>query len=116
HRGYLEAGADVVSTNTFTATPVSQADYGLAEHVEEINRTGARIARRVVDEVVAETATPRWVAGSVGPTNQTLSISPQVNDPSYRATTFDEIREGYAIAMRGLVEGGVDLLLLETIF
>jgi 5-methyltetrahydrofolate--homocysteine methyltransferase len=116
HRGYLEAGADIVSTNTFTATPVSQADYGLAEIVEEINRTGARIARRVVDDVVAETGTPRWVAGSVGPTNQTLSISPQVNDPSYRATTFDEIREGYAIAMRGLVEGGVDLLLLETIF
>src|SRR5438552_8870099 len=94
HRGYLEAGADIVSTNAFSATPVSQADYGLAEYVEEINRTGARISRRVVEEVVAATATPRWVAGSLGPTNTTLSISPQVNDPSYRATTFDEIREG----------------------
>src|SRR5689334_4814205 len=116
HRGYLDAGADIVSTNTFTATPVSQADYGLAELVEEINRTGAQIARRVVDEVVAETGTPRWVAGSVGPTNQTLSISPHVNDPAFRATTFDEIREGYATAIRGLVDGGVDVLLLETIF
>ena len=86
------------------------------EHVEEINRAGAEIARRVVDEVVAETGTPRWVAGSVGPTNQTLSISPNVNDPAFRAVTFDQIREGYAEAIRGLVEGGVDLLLIETIF
>jgi 5-methyltetrahydrofolate--homocysteine methyltransferase len=116
HRGYLEAGADIVSTNTFTSTPVSQADYGLAEYVGEVNRTGAEIARRVVDEVSAETGTPRFVAGSVGPTNQTLSISPHVNDPAFRAVTFDQICEGYAVAMRGLVAGGVDLLLIETIF
>ena len=116
HRGYLAAGADIVSTNTFTATPVSQDDYGLAEHTYEINRSGAEIARRVVDEVAAETGTDRFVAGSVGPTNQTLSISPHVSDPSFRGATFDGIAEGYAVAIRGLVDGGVDVLLIETIF
>jgi len=116
HRGYLDAGADIVSTNTFTATPVSQADYGLADHAYEINRTGADIARRVVDEVIAETGADRFVAGSVGPTNQTLSISPHVSDPSFRGATFDDIAAGYAEAIRGLVDGGVDLLLIETIF
>jgi 5-methyltetrahydrofolate--homocysteine methyltransferase len=116
HRGYLAAGADIVSTNTFTATPVSQADYGLAELAYDINRAGAEIARRVVDEAIAETGTDRFVAGSVGPTNQTLSISPHVTDPSFRGATFDEIATGYTEAIRGLVDGGVDVLLIETIF
>ncbi|HXJ65009.1 MAG TPA: homocysteine S-methyltransferase family protein, partial [Actinomycetota bacterium] len=111
HRSHLEAGADMVSTNTFTSTPVSQADYGLEGLVRELNREGARIARRAVDA-----STDGFVAGSVGPTNQTLSISPRVNDPAFRAITFDELAEGYAEAIRGLVEGGVDVLLIETIF
>src|SRR5207244_1080205 len=116
HRGYLEAGADIVSTNTFTATPVSQADYGLGPHVGEINRTGAERARRVGGDVRAATGRAPSVGGSLGPTNQTLSLSPRVNDPAFRAVSFDQIAEGYADAVRGLVAGGVDLLLLETIF
>ncbi|MBI4260278.1 MAG: methionine synthase [Actinobacteria bacterium] len=112
HRGYLEAGADIVSTNTFTATPVSQADYGLAGLAYEINRAGAEIARKAAAAFGAD----RFVAGSVGPTNQSLSISPRVNDPAYRAVTFDQIHDGYAEAIRGLADGGVDLLLVETIF
>ncbi len=111
HRAHLEAGADMVSTNTFTSTPVSQADYGLERLVRELNREGARIARRTADAFEG-----RFVAGSVGPTNQTLSISPRVNDPAFRAVTFEELVEGYAEAVRGLVEGGVDVLLIETIF
>jgi 5-methyltetrahydrofolate--homocysteine methyltransferase len=112
HRGYLEAGADIVSTNTFTSTPVSQADYRLAELVYEINRVGAEIARRAA----APFGPARLVAGSVGPTNQTLSMSPRVNDPAFRAVTFDDLYNGYAEAVRGLVDGGIDLLLIETIF
>ena len=112
HRGYLEAGADIVSTNTFTSTAVSQADYGLASEVREINRAGAEIARRAVDAFGAD----RFVAGSVGPTNQSLSMSPRVNDPAYRAVTFDDLYENYADAIGGLAEGGADLLLIETIF
>ncbi len=111
HRAYLEAGADVVTTNTFTATPVSQAEYGLEHLVSELNRAGAEIARRAVVRHGAG-----FVAGSLGPTNVTLSLSPRVDDPTYRAVTFDELREGYAEAARGLLEGGVDLLLVETIF
>ncbi|HSJ50849.1 MAG TPA: methionine synthase, partial [Actinomycetota bacterium] len=112
HRAYLEAGADVVTTNTFTATSVSQADYGLEDFVYEMNRAGAQIARRAVDAVGGV----RFVAGSVGPTNQTLSLSPRVNEPAYRALTFDELCASYAEQIRGLVDGGVDVLLLETIF
>ncbi|HEX6330656.1 MAG TPA: methionine synthase [Actinomycetota bacterium] len=112
HRSYLEAGADVVTTNTFTATSVAQADYGLEDVVYEMNRAGAEIARRAVDAFGGE----RFVAGSVGPTNQTLSLSPRVNDPAYRALTFDELCASYAEQIRGLVDGGVDLLLVETIF
>jgi 5-methyltetrahydrofolate--homocysteine methyltransferase len=112
HRRYLAAGADIVTTNTFTSTAVSQADYGLEEVVREMNRAGAEIARRAVDAFGPD----RFVAGSVGPTNQTLSLSPHVNDPAYRALTFDELCEAYAEQIRGLVEGGVDLLLVETIF
>ena len=112
HRGYLEAGADIVTTNTFTATAIAQADYGLEGVVYELNRAGAQIARRAVEAFGAE----RFVAGSVGPTNQTLSLSPRVNEPAYRTITFDRMAEAYAEQIRGLVDGGVDLLLLETIF
>jgi 5-methyltetrahydrofolate--homocysteine methyltransferase len=111
HRSYLEAGADIVTTNTFTATRVSQADYGLEDHVYEMNLAGARLARKAADEYEE-----RFVAGSLGPTNVTLSLSPRVDDPSYREVTFDELRDGYAEAAGALKEGGVDLLLIETIF
>ncbi|HET7419487.1 MAG TPA: methionine synthase [Candidatus Dormibacteraeota bacterium] len=111
HRDYLDAGADIITTNTFTATRVSQADYQLEDHVYEINLEGARLARRATDE-----HGDRFVAGSLGPTNVTLSLSPRVEDPSYREVTFDELKEGYAEAARALVEGGVDLLLIETVF
>src|SRR6266545_2016024 len=93
HREYLEAGADIVTTNTFTATPVSQADYGLEEYVYEMNKEGARLAREAADQFE-----DRFVAGSLGPTNVTLSLSPRVDDPSYREVTFDELRDGYAEA------------------
>jgi 5-methyltetrahydrofolate--homocysteine methyltransferase len=112
HRAYLSAGADIVTTNTFTATAVSQADYGLEHVVYEMNRAGAEIARRAA----APFGPDRFVAGSVGPTNQTLSLSPHVNDPAYRAITFDRVCEAYAEQIRGLVDGGIDLLLVETIF
>ncbi|HLB04827.1 MAG TPA: methionine synthase [Gaiellaceae bacterium] len=111
HRRALEAGADVITTNTFTSTPVSQAEYGLEGVVYELNRTGAEIARRAVGD-----RRDRFVAGSLGPTNVTLSLSPRVDDPSYRAVSFDELAAGYAEAARGLVDGGVDLLLIETVF
>ena len=111
HREYLEAGADLITTNTFTATPVSQADYGLEDLTYEINVAGARLARAAVDA-----HENRFVAGSLGPTNVTLSLSPDVDDPAYRAVTFDQLRDGYAVAARGLRDGGVDFLLIETIF
>ena len=111
HRSYLEAGADIITTNTFTATRVSQADYGLEDHVYEMNLAGARLARQAADAYE-----DRFVAGSLGPTNVTLSLSPKVEDPSYRDVTFDQLRAGYAEAARALKEGGVDILLIETIF
>jgi 5-methyltetrahydrofolate--homocysteine methyltransferase len=112
HRSYLEAGADILTTNTFTATAIAQADYGLEAAVYDLNVAGARIARRAVDAFGGG----RFVAGSVGPTNQTLSLSPRVNEPAYRTVTFDRMAEAYAEQIRGLVAGGVDLLLIETIF
>ena len=111
HLDYLEAGADIITTNTFTATAVSQADYGLADLAYEMNLEGARLARKAAD-----TYENRFVAGSLGPTNVTLSLSPKVDDPSYRDVTFDELRRGYAEAATALKEGGADLLLIETIF
>jgi len=111
HREYLEAGADIITTNTFTATRVSQADYGLGDVAYEMNLAGARLARKAADDFEN-----RFVAGSLGPTNVTLSLSPRVDDPSYRDVTFDELKEGYAEAARALREGGVDLLLIETVF
>jgi 5-methyltetrahydrofolate--homocysteine methyltransferase len=111
HVAYLEAGADVVTTNTFTASPISQRDYGLESLAYELNRAGAEIARRA-----ASRYPDRFVAGSLGPTNVTLSLSPKVDDPSYRAVTFDQLKAGYAECARGLRDGGVDLLLVETVF
>src|SRR3979411_2739314 len=111
HRDYLEAGADIITTNTFTATRVSQADYGLEEFAYEMNLEGARLARQAADGYEN-----RFVAGSLGPTNVTLSLSPRVDDPSYRDVTFDQLKDGYAEAARGLRDGGVDFLLIETIF
>ena len=115
HRTYLEAGADVIGTNTFTASRISQADYGLQEHCYEINRVAAALARAAADEA-STTGRPRWVAGSLGPTNRTASISPEVNDPSARNVVFDELVESYLEQANGLVDGGADLLLVETIF
>ena len=115
HRAYLAAGADVTTTNTFTATRIGQADYGLGEAVREMNVEGARLARQACDEA-ATPQRPRFAAGSVGPLNVTLSMSARVDDPAHRAATFDEVCEGYAEQMRGLAEGGVDLFLIETVF
>jgi 5-methyltetrahydrofolate--homocysteine methyltransferase len=116
HRAYLEAGADVISTNTFNSTPVSQSDYRMESLVEELNGSAARLARRVADEVTRETGSQRFVAGALGPTGRTASLSPDVNDPGFRNITFDELVAGYSIAARALVEGGVDIILIETIF
>jgi len=117
HRGFLEAGADLVETNTFNATSISQADYGTADLVREINYESAALARRVADEYTAKTpGQPRFVIGALGPTNRTASLSPDVNRPDYRNVTFAELRDAYLEAALGLVEGGVDLLMVETIF
>src|SRR3984957_15276185 len=111
HRQYLAAGADITTTNTFTATSIGQADYGLQPLVREMNLRGAELARQAADE-----AGGRLVAGAVGPLNVTLSLSPRVEDPAYRAVSFDDVYAAYAEQMKALAEGGVDLLLIETIF
>ena len=111
HRRYLAAGADVTTTNTFTATGIGQADYGLEDVVHELNVEGARLARQAADE-----AGGRFVAGSLGPLNVTLSLSPRVDEPAFRSVTFDEVKAAYAEQIAALAEGGVDLLLVETIF
>jgi 5-methyltetrahydrofolate--homocysteine methyltransferase len=117
HNAYLEAGADIIETNTFNSNAVSQADYALESLVYELNVEAAKLARRAADEWSARTPDkPRVVAGAIGPTNRTLSISPDVNDPAFRAITFDQLRDAYAEQARGLLDGGVDLLLVETIF
>jgi 5-methyltetrahydrofolate--homocysteine methyltransferase len=112
HRQYLAAGADITTTNTFTATSFGQADYGLQSRVYEMNLRGAQIARRAADEADGD----RYVAGSVGPLNVTLSLSPKVDDPAYRAVSFDQVKDAYAEQIAALAEGGVDLLLIETVF
>ncbi len=116
-KAYLDAGADILETNTFNATQVSQADYGMQSLAYELNVEGARLARQVADAKTAETPDkPRFVAGVLGPTSRTCSISPDVNDPGFRNVTFDELVENYVEATRGLIEGGADLILIETIF
>ncbi|WP_395697152.1 methionine synthase [Methylocella sp.] len=116
HRAYVDAGADVIATNTFNSTRISQADYGMQELVAELNRESARLARRAADAAQAKDGRRRFVAGALGPTSRTASISPDVNDPGFRAVSFDELRACYDEAARALIEGGVDLLLIETIF
>lgn len=111
HRQYLAAGADITTTNTFTATSIGQADYGLQDHVHEMNVRGAQLARQAADELGG-----RFVAGSIGPLNVTLSLSPKVDDPAYRAVTFEQVKAAYAEQIAALAEGGVDLLMIETIF
>jgi 5-methyltetrahydrofolate--homocysteine methyltransferase len=117
HHEYLAAGADIIETNTFGGTAVAQADYELEPFAYEINVEGARLAREAADAWTARTPDrPRFVAGSMGPTNRTLSISPDVNNPAFRAISFDELRAAYEVQVRGLIDGGSDILLLETIF
>lgn len=117
HRAYFAAGADIAETNTFSGTTIAQADYGLESAVYDINYHSAKIAKEVADEFTAnEPDKPRYVAGSIGPTNRTASISPDVNDPGYRAITFDELVEAYSQQVKALIDGGVDLLLVETVF
>jgi 5-methyltetrahydrofolate--homocysteine methyltransferase len=116
HRAYLNAGADVISTNTFNSTAVSQADYGMQSLVEELNFTAAQLARKVADEVRERTGFQRFVAGALGPTNRTASLSPDVNDPGFRNISFDELVAAYSEATRALMRGGVDIILIETIF
>ena len=117
HHAYLDAGADIIETNTFGSTSIAQSDFGLEAIVYELNVEAARLAREAADEWTTKTpACPRYVAGAIGPTNRTLSISPDVNNPAFRATTFALVRQAYREQVRGLLDGGVDLLLLETVF
>ena len=115
-RAYLEAGSDIVSTNTFSANMISQADYGAEALVKDINVESARIARRLADEFAAKDGRPRFVAGAIGPTNKTLSLSPDVNDPGFREIDFDYLKQVYREQTDALLEGGVDFILIETIF
>lgn len=117
HAAYFEAGADIVETNTFSGTTIGMADYHLEEYVYELNFQSAKIAREVADEFTTKNPEkPRFVAGSIGPTNRTASMSPDVNDPGYRAVTFDDLRIAYKQQVQALLDGGADLLLVETIF
>ncbi|MCI0751209.1 MAG: homocysteine S-methyltransferase family protein [Flammeovirgaceae bacterium] len=116
HRQYFEAGADIIETNTFSGTSIAQADYHLEHVVYDLNYQSAKIAREVADEFTRkEPHKPRFVAGSMGPTNKTASLSPDVNNPGYRAITFDELVKAFKEQAKGLIDGGVDMLLLETI-
>ena len=117
HRAYFEVGADIVETNTFSSTSIGMADYGMEELVYELNVQSAKLAREVADEFTNTNPNkPRFVAGSIGPTNRTASMSPDVNDPGYRAVTFDDLVEAYSEQVSALVEGGSDVLLVETVF
>jgi 5-methyltetrahydrofolate--homocysteine methyltransferase len=117
HLDYLHAGADIVETNTFSSTRIAQADYGMEGLAFELNREGARLAREAADRVTAETPDkPRFVAGAIGPTNRSASISPDVNNPGFRNITFDDLVTAYGEAARGLAEGGADMILFETVF
>ena len=117
HGEFLNAGADIIETNTFSGTSIAQADYGLESVVYELNKNAAEIAKRAAKKKTEENPDKsRWVAGALGPTNKTASLSPDVNDPGYRAITFNELVDAYAEQTRGLIDGGADLLLVETIF
>src|SRR5439155_11948759 len=117
HDQYLEAGADILETNTFNSNAISMSDYQMESLVYDLNVAGAKLARAAADEfMAADPGRPRFVAGSVGPTNRTASMSPDVNNPAFRAATFDVLVDAYYEQTRGLMDGGVDLLLAETIF
>jgi 5-methyltetrahydrofolate--homocysteine methyltransferase len=117
HRGYLEAGADIIETNTFSGTTIAQSDYSMQHAVYDINFLGAKIAKEEVDRMNLITPNkPRFVAGAIGPTSKTASLSPDVNDPGFRAISFDQLVEAYAFQTRALLDGGVDILLIETVF
>ena len=117
HKQYLEAGADIIETNTFSSTSIAQADYDMQSLAYELNVASAKCARAAADEYTAkDPAKPRFVAGAIGPLNKTLSLSPDVNNPGYRAVTFDEVAAAYTEQIKGLVDGGVDIILIETIF
>ncbi|MES1196397.1 MAG: homocysteine S-methyltransferase family protein, partial [Steroidobacter sp.] len=116
HQKYLEGGADIIETNTFIANAISQADYHMQSLAYELNVAAATLARHAADESFASTGKARFVAGALGPTNRTASLSPDVNDPGYRAITFDQLVDAYTEATKALIEGGVDILLVETIF
>src|SRR5262245_23489392 len=116
HRAYFDAGADIVETNTFNSTRISQADYGMEALVSELNFAAARLAREAANEAEGEDGISRFVAGALGPTNRTASISPDVNNPGFRAVNFDDLREAYFEAAEALVKGGADILLVETVF
>ena len=116
HFAYAMAGADILETNTFSSTSIAQADYGTQDVVYELNRDGARLARRAAIKAERADGRRRFVAGALGPTNRTASLSPDVNNPGFRAVTFDELRVAYGEQIRGLIDGGVDLILIETIF
>ncbi len=113
HREYIEAGADIIETNTFSAQAISMADYGMEDLCHELNLASAQVARRAADHYIDRQVI---VAGSIGPTNRTLSMSPDVNNPAYRAVTFEEVVQAYRTQIEGLIEGGVDVILIETIF
>ncbi|ANH59150.1 homocysteine S-methyltransferase family protein [Dokdonia donghaensis] len=117
HRKYFEAGADIVETNTFLSTTIAMADYEMEEYVYDLNYASAKIAKNVAQSITAkEPHKPRFVAGSIGPTNKTASMSPDVNDPGYRAVSFEELRVAYKQQVEALLDGGVDILLVETVF
>jgi 5-methyltetrahydrofolate--homocysteine methyltransferase len=121
HKEYLEAGADIIETNTFSSTSIAQADYDMQSLAYELNVAAAKCAREAIEEYNLSTnnqqlSTPKFIAGAIGPTNKTLSLSPDVNNPGYRAVSFDEVSNAYYEQVKGLVDGGVDLLLIETIF
>ena len=121
HKQYLEAGADIIETNTFSSTIIAQADYDMQSLAYELNVAAAKCARNAVNDFIASQRCnrqrrPKFVAGAIGPLNKTLSLSPDVNNPGYRAVTFDEVANAYYEQIRGLVDGGVDILLIETIF
>src|SRR5277367_6584989 len=116
HLAYAMAGADILETNTFSSTSIAQADYGMEEQVYELNRDGARLARRAAIKAEKADGRRRFVAGALGPTNRTASLSPDVNNPGFRAVSFDDLRIAYAEQLRGLIDGGADIILIETIF
>ncbi len=115
-RAYFEAGSDIISTNTFSSTKISQADYGAEALVRDLNLANARANRKIADEFAAKDGRPRFVAGAIGPTNKTLSLSPDVNDPGYREIDFDYLKDVYREQVDALIEGGVDFILIETVF